>query len=152
MPNIFHRIGFKAPIAKVYDALATIDGIAGWWTKDTTGKSAVGGSIKFRFANPKGEIIGEMDMDVTKLEKNKLVQWRVKAGPPEWIGTDLVFNLSEADGMTILLFGHNNWKEQVEFMGHCSQKWAVFLLSLKDLVETGNGKPSPVDVKIDNWN
>jgi hypothetical protein len=26
------------------------------------------------------------------------------------------------------------------------------MLSLKDLIETGNGKPSPVDVKIDNWN
>jgi len=31
-------------------------------------------------------------------------------------------------------------------------KWATFLLSLKDFVETGQGKPSPADVKIDNWN
>jgi hypothetical protein len=31
-------------------------------------------------------------------------------------------------------------------------KWAVFLLSLREYVETGKGKPSPYDVKIDNWN
>jgi hypothetical protein len=40
----------------------------------------------------------------------------------------------------------------VEFMHHCSTKWAVFLLSLKSLVETGQGAPEPNDVKIDNWN
>ena len=37
-------------------------------------------------------------------------------------------------------------------MAHCSMKWATFLLSLKELVETGRGKPSPEDLKIDNWN
>jgi hypothetical protein len=31
-------------------------------------------------------------------------------------------------------------------------KWAIFLLSLKQLVETGEGRPSPNDIKIDNWN
>jgi hypothetical protein len=31
-------------------------------------------------------------------------------------------------------------------------KWATFLLSLRDYVETGKGKPSPHDLKIDNWN
>jgi hypothetical protein len=31
-------------------------------------------------------------------------------------------------------------------------KWATFLLSLRELVETGTGRPSPDDLKIDNWN
>jgi len=30
--------------------------------------------------------------------------------------------------------------------------WAVFLMSLKSLLETGTGAPDPHDVKIDNWN
>ena len=51
-----------------------------------------------------------------------------------------------------VLFKHQGWKEPVEFMHHCSTKWAVFLLSLKSLVETGKGAPEPNDVKIDNWN
>ena len=37
-------------------------------------------------------------------------------------------------------------------MHHCSTKWAIFLMSLKALVETGKGAPNPDDVKIDNWN
>jgi hypothetical protein len=40
----------------------------------------------------------------------------------------------------------------MEFMLHCSTKWAVFLMSLKSLLETGTGAPDPRDVKIDNWN
>jgi len=31
-------------------------------------------------------------------------------------------------------------------------KWATFLLSLKEFVEAGKGRPAPADVKIDNWN
>jgi len=31
-------------------------------------------------------------------------------------------------------------------------KWAIFLMSLKALVETGKGAPAPGDIKIDNWN
>jgi hypothetical protein len=54
--------------------------------------------------------------------------------------------------MTVLLFGHRNWREPIEFTAHCSMKWAVFLLSLRDFVETGKGRPSPNDLKIDNWN
>ena len=37
-------------------------------------------------------------------------------------------------------------------MHHCSTKWAIFLMSLKSLLETGKGAPHPNDVKIDNWN
>ena len=37
-------------------------------------------------------------------------------------------------------------------MHHCGTRWAVFLMSLKSLVETGKGSPDPNDVKIDNWN
>jgi hypothetical protein len=32
-----------------------------------------------------------------------------------------------------------------------STKWATFLLSLRDLVETGTGRPSPNDLTISNW-
>jgi hypothetical protein len=93
-----------------------------------------------------------MDYEVTQLEPNQEVRWRFTDGPPEWIGTEATFQLTEDDDMTILVFGHRNWKEPVEFMAHCSMKWAVFLMSLRELVETGKGKPAPEDVKIDNWN
>ena len=91
-------------------------------------------------------------MQVLELNAGKSVKWRCIDGPQEWIGTDITFDLDKQDDQVILLFGHRNWKQAVEFTAHCSMKWAVFLLSLRDFVETGKGKPSPNDLKIDNWN
>ncbi len=93
-----------------------------------------------------------MVFDVLKLNPDKEVHWRVKSGPEKWIGTEVIFKLSQDGDYTIVLFAHKNWREAVEFTAHCSMKWATFMLSLKDLVETGKGKPSPNDIKIDNWN
>ena len=152
MVNIIHRVGIRAPISKVYSALSTIDGLAGWWTRETTGISEIGRIIEFRFRNPKGDVIGEMGMEVVALDPNKRVEWKCKSGPQEWIGTDLTFDLTQDGEYTVVLFGHKNWREAVEFTAHCSTKWATFLMSLKDLVETGKGRPSPDDTKIDNWN
>lgn len=150
--DIIHRVGIRAPLSKVYSALSTIDGLAGWWTSDTSGTSQVGKTIEFRFQNPKGEIIGEMRMEVAALELNKRVAWKCRSGPQEWIGTDLTFDLTQEGEYAILMFGHTNWRERVEFTAHCNTKWATFMMSLKELVETGKGKPSPDDIKIDNWN
>jgi len=151
MVDIVQRVGIKAPAGKVYAALSTIDGLAGWWTKATTGHSTVGGIIAFRFHQPSGEEIGGFDMDVLELVPDQKVRWRVKDGPQEWIGTDIEFLLSRQDDHTIVMFGHRKWREEVEFMAHCSTKWATFLLSLRDLVETGKGQPAPADLKISNW-
>jgi uncharacterized protein YndB with AHSA1/START domain len=151
MVDIVHRVGIKAPASKVYDALATIDGLAGWWTTATTGSSKVDGVIAFRFHTETGDEIGGFDMDVVELVPGEKVRWRVKAGPAEWVGTDIEFLLSRQDEHTIVRFGHRKWREEGEFTAHCSTKWATFLLSLRDLVETGAGQPAPRDMKISNW-
>jgi uncharacterized protein YndB with AHSA1/START domain len=149
--NIVHRIGIKSPAPNVYKALATLDGLAGWWTRDTTGESARGRHIDFRFRTAAGEDIGSIGLEVLDLTPDHAVRWRVTDGPPEWIGTEIEFLLSELDGFTIVHFGHRQWRDDSEFMAHCSTKWATFLLSLRDMVETGRGRPAPDDLKISNW-
>lgn len=151
MPDIVHRIGIKAPLSKVSSAVSSAEGVAGWWTKEATGTSRTGGSIDARFRSPAGTEIGRMVFDVTKMVPEEEVRWRFTAGPEEWVGTDVTFQLSRDGDMTLLVFGHRNWREQVEFMAHCSMKWAVFMLSLRQFCETGKGQPSPDDLKIDNW-
>ena len=152
MADIIHRVGIKASPAEVYAALATVEGVAGWWTKETTGTSKPGGTIDVRFLTPQGKEIGGMTMEVVALEPNRKVHWRFRKGPEEWVGTDAIFDLTQDGDFTIVRFGHRNWREPVEFMAHCSMKWATFMLSLRELVETGRGRPSPNDIKIDNWN
>ena len=152
MVDIIHRVGIKAPISKVYAALSTVEGVAGWWTRDTTGESKPGGTVTVRFHHRNGEQVGKAAFDVAKLDPNRAVSWRITSGPEEWIGTDVTFELKQDGDHTLVTFGHKNWREAVDFMGHCSMKWATFLLSLKELAETGKGRPSPEDLKIDNWN
>jgi uncharacterized protein YndB with AHSA1/START domain len=152
MVDIVHKIGTAAPLSKVYAAVATPEGVAGWWTRETTGEAKPGGALKVVFRSKAGEEIGQMAFEVLALVPDKEVRWRCTSGPDEWIGTDVSFTLSRSGSKTILLFAHRNWREEVEFTAHCSMKWATFLLSLKELVETGTGRPSPDDLKIDDWN
>jgi len=149
MVDILHRIGVTASLDAVYTALTTIDGLAGWWTKDTGGTSDVGGTIQFRFEGAPAP--GGFDMLVLPAQPAQRVLWEVVDGPEEWIGTQIRFDLKQEDGFTIVLFRHEGWKEPGEFMHHCSTKWATFLMSLKKLVETGTGEPAPNDVRISNW-
>jgi uncharacterized protein YndB with AHSA1/START domain len=150
MVDILHRVGIKAPREKVYQALATREGVAGWWTADTQGESKVGGVLEALFTVD-GKLIGRFDLEVLALELGKRVLWQVVEGPPEWIGTKIGFELRQEGEYSIVLFKHEGWKEPVEFMHHCSTKWAIYLMSLKSLVETGKGQPTPNDVAIGDF-
>ena len=152
MVDIIHRIGIKSSALQVYKALSTIEGLAHWWTEEVEGDEQVGGAIGFTFRSETGDIKGKMVMEVKELNPGKNLRWRCVDGPAEWIGTDIRFELSQQDDQTIIIFGHRGWREAIEFMAHCSMKWGVFLLSLREYVETGKGKPSPYDLKIDYWN
>jgi uncharacterized protein YndB with AHSA1/START domain len=144
--DILHRVGIVAPLDQVYAAIATPAGIADWWTIDTTGLSEVGAQLAFRFGD-----VGGFDMQVLELDPAGCVRWLVTDGPAEWIGTEIVWRLEQRQDYTIVLFAHRGWREPLEFMSHCSTKWAMFLMSLKELAETGRGRPAPDDVAIGDW-
>jgi uncharacterized protein YndB with AHSA1/START domain len=146
MVDILHRVGMKsASPDDVYAALTTLEGLSGWWATDTKGQTEVGGILRFRFEP------GGFDMKVLESKPAESVLWEVIDGPAEWIGTTVRWDLKQVGDYTIVLFAHEGWKEPVEFMYHCSTKWATFLVSLKQLVETGTGAPEPHDLKISDW-
>jgi uncharacterized protein YndB with AHSA1/START domain len=146
MVDILHRVGVASSSPdEVYAALTTLEGLSGWWARDTTGETDLGGVIAFRFGP------GGFDMKVVELVPGKRVLWEVVEGPAEWVGTSVSFDLRQEGDYTIVLFAHRGWAEPVEFMYHCSTKWATFLLSLKQLLETGQGAPDPDDVRISDW-
>ena len=146
MADILHRIGVEqSSPERVYDALTTLDGLSGWWAEKTSGETDVGGVIQFRFGP------GGFDMRVAELDPGRRVRWDVVDGPQEWIGTSIQWDLRQEGDWTIVLFRHEGWREPVEFMHHCSTKWATFLLSLKQLLETGAGAPDPRDVRVSDW-
>ncbi len=138
MPDILHRVGIVASPQKVYEALATIDGLRHWWIVETAGDAGKGELIDFGFC----------EMSVVASEPEKLVQWKCTRGPDEWVGTEVIFQLLWKNAQTFVLFSHAGWKKPDEFMHHCSTKWATFLLSLRDWLERSEGRPYPYDVKI----
>ena len=146
MVDILHRVGMKGATPQdVYAALTTIEGLSQWWTVETTGQPDVGGVLEFRVPQ------GGFDMVVLEQEPGRSVLWEVVDGPAEWIGTTVRWELRQEGDYAIVLFSHEGWKEPVEFMYHCSTKWATFLVSLKQLVETGSGAPAPDDLAISDW-
>jgi len=146
MVDILHKVGIKSSsLDAVFKALTTREGLSAWWTSDTQGESEVGGVLQFRFG------AGGFDMKVLELHPTTRVLWQVVDGPQEWIGTKISFELRQEGDWTMIFFKHQGWKEPVEFMHHCSTKWAVFLLSLKSLLETGKVAPWPNEIKLDSW-
>jgi uncharacterized protein YndB with AHSA1/START domain len=145
MVDILHRVGITSSPDEVYTALTTIEGLAGWWARDTTGDGDVGGIIALRFGP------GGFDLKVLEQVPGKRVRWEVVDGPAEWIGTQINFELSQAREFTIVLFEHRGWAEPVEFMYHCSTKWAYFLLGLKAGQEGRQYTPYPDDMKVSSW-
>lgn len=150
MLDIVHRVGIKSSRDEVYKALTTREGLAGWWTHNTQGEGNLGGTLRFRFIAD-GNDIGGFVMKVLETRPAERVLWQVVDGPAEWVGTKIDWELKQEDGYCIVLFRHQDWREAVEFMHHCSTKWAIFLMSMKSLLESGKGAPSPDDVRIGNW-
>lgn len=137
MPDILHRVGIAAEPLRVFEALTTTEGIRAWWFSETHGDASEGAAFEFRGNR----------FDVLHA-KPSLVKWRYSGPIQDWVGTEIVFRLEWRDGQTVVLFSHEGWREPNEIMHHCSTKWAMYLLSLKDLVEKGDGRLMLKDVKI----
>lgn len=147
MADIRHRVGIAATPDQVYEALTTIEGLSGWWTRDVRGDADLGGKLDFYFGTPEPSVV----MEVAELVPGRHVTWRCLQGPDEWVDTDLTFDLASSADETVVLFTHANWREPVEFMFHCSTKWGYFLLGLKAGLEGGSATPYPDEVKISSW-
>ncbi|MGO9458269.1 MAG: SRPBCC family protein [Acidimicrobiales bacterium] len=147
MADIRHRVGIEAPQESVYRAVATSDGLRTWWTRRVEGDPSVGGSLDFFFGNPEPSAV----MKVVELSPPHCVVWRCVGGPDEWVGTHVTFDVKRNQDESALVFTHGDWREPVEFMHHCSTKWAYFLLGLKASLEGARGTPFPEDVRISSW-
>jgi uncharacterized protein YndB with AHSA1/START domain len=143
--TIHHEVGIKASPGAVYQALTDTRHLAGWWTSDTRGNgSKVGDVLEFWF----GDFCQKFE--VVELQPAKLVRWKAKEGIDEWDGTEIAFSLSTDEKQCYVQFTHSGWRSDSGILPHCSTKWAVFMLSLKDLLEKGKGQPAPNDVQINH--
>jgi uncharacterized protein YndB with AHSA1/START domain len=139
MADIRHRVTIAASPDQVYEAIATRDGLRRWWTPTVDGDDRHGGRLRFFFGSPEPSAT----MEVLDLTPNQRVAWRCVQGPDEWMNTGVDFEVKADAAKTVLMFTHAGWQEPVEFMHHCSTKWAYYLLGLKSGLEGGRATPHP---------
>ena len=139
MVDILHRVGVKGSSPDdVYAALTTLEGLAGWWAerhdrRRRRGRRRDRVPLRARRLRHGGRRAGAGQAGrsgrSSRARPSGSAPGELRAQP----GRRLHGRAVRAPG----------WREPVEFMHHCSTKWATFLLSLKQLVETGTGAPDP---------
>jgi uncharacterized protein YndB with AHSA1/START domain len=140
------ELELRSAPGSVYEALTTLQGLAGWWST-VTGDATAGGELRFFFGDDVPTI---MRVDVAR--PAELVRWTCLgyAHLPEWAGTTITFALAPgADGGCLLSFRHHGLTPKLACWNDCKNGWSHFLPSLRDYVDTGTGQPwqSPADVE-----
>jgi hypothetical protein len=150
MTTLHHQVWIKAPVARVYNALATADGLSGWWAPHTTTETAAG----IVLGHSPGPAHGEVQMLVLEASPGR-IEWEIVSTHPRqspasaWTGAHIIFELSERPSpgqwmgldnegeiMTVVNFAHSGWDEGSEFLGFCNYAWGVTLDLLRQWCET----------------
>jgi uncharacterized protein YndB with AHSA1/START domain len=145
MKHYQQSLTIAATPAAVYAALTTTEGLRAWWTHDCEGTTELNGILHFRFGAT------HKDMRIERLEPGREVRWQCTvariaadsvAHKDEWVGTELVFRMSDAgQGRTRLDFEHVGLVPSLECYALCYKGWQHFMGSLQQYLETGEGTP-----------
>ena len=135
MVELTHVVTIAGPPEAVYEAVATRDGIAGWWTPRVDGSDEVGETMTMYF----DRVRSFATMRVVEASAPSAVEWLGVNGDFEGITTR--FALSPTSGGTHLRFSQHGWDEAGEVFGQCNYFWGFFMDSLRRYVETGRGSP-----------
>ncbi|MGA5466356.1 SRPBCC family protein [Mycobacterium sp. NPDC050041] len=138
MPEIHHEIKIAAAPERVFEALTTRDGVAGWHTPAAEGTGEVGAEWVFRFADHP-----EFGWEIVSSDSPRLVEWRCTRGPGDSVGTTATFTLTGTDdGRTLVEHVHAGWPGTHGNFRKCNTTWGVLLHHLRDYVETGDAAPA----------
>ena len=138
MTTIHHQLLIDAPVSRVYEFLATADGISKWWDKQTPRETARGLVLEH---NP-GPEHGIVELLVVERIPNTRVEWECisahAASSPAsaWTGTHFIFDLAERSvRVTALDFRQTNYDERSAFFENNKNAWWQVLQNLKRVVE-----------------
>jgi hypothetical protein len=119
------------------------EGLNGWWATTSYGTPEVGQMLDLHFSD-----VVALSFRIEALKENALICLHCVSGPHLWQGSTLAFSLKQdANQVWVELLHENAAASEDEFL-YFSTKWTCYLLSLRDLIEHGTGRPYPNDVKI----
>jgi uncharacterized protein YndB with AHSA1/START domain len=134
-------IAIKAPRARVFEALATAEGVQSWWVSRATGSGATGSDLNLHFEGIDEPFV----MHVDEATAPAAVHWtsRLHAAAPEWDGTKILFDLVERTAESCeLRFRHVGLNARLKCYTNCEAGWNRYLPSLVAYAERGEGTPN----------
>ncbi|WP_133574795.1 SRPBCC family protein [Pedobacter metabolipauper] len=129
---------------EVFDAVTNI---RGWWSEEIEGDTEhPDAEFKYHYKD-----VHSCTMKMAELIPNKKVVWLVTdnhfnftVDKTEWIGTKIIFEITEKDNKTQLHFTHLGLVPEYECFEICRNAWTDYInTSLQNLITTGKGKPNP---------
>jgi len=129
------------------EAFDAINNVRGWWSEEVKGGTE---KLNDEFTY-KARDLHRCTMRLIEVIPNQKVVWLVvdnyfsfTKDQTEWIGTKVIFEISEKDGKTQIQFMHQGLVPQHECYEVCSNAWIGYITgSLYNLITTGKGEPNP---------
>lgn len=144
MERTIHFIGVKCTKEEMFNAISKPSGLEKWWATRVEGIAEIGESLFLTFDN-----LTTLKFKYDEIVPNEKLVLTCFDSFKSWDKTQLVFEIIEKDNQVFLTQTHQNinpW--DIESLTYFSSKWTVYLLSLKQYLETGIGTPYPNEAKL----
>jgi|SRR5688500_17812284 len=142
--NFTTTILVDATPQQAYDA---INNVRGWWSENIEGDTDKLNSIyDYHYQD-----VHRSKIKVIELVPAQKVVWQVldnyfkfTEDKSEWIDTKIVFEITKKDNKTEVRFTHEGLVPDYECYNVCFDAWTAYIQnSLKKLITTGKGEPTP---------
>jgi uncharacterized protein YndB with AHSA1/START domain len=143
MAKVRHQVGIVGDVTTIYRATHEPEGLNGWWANRTDGIPRAGEKLDLHFSD-----VVTLSFRIERLKENEEIRLTCVSGPGPWQGSSLKFSFRHSGDQVWVTLEHENETASEEDFLYFNTKWTCYLLSLKDLIETGKGRPYPNDVKI----
>jgi hypothetical protein len=128
-------------------AFKAITNMRGWWSEEIKGGTQkLNDEFDYHYQD-----IHRCKMKLIEIIPNKKLVWLVLQNyfsftkdKTEWIGTKLIFEITEKNDKTEICFTHQGLVPSYECYIVCEDAWSSYIKnSLYNLITTGNGDPNP---------
>ena len=129
------------------EALNAIINIRGWWSEEIEGDTdKLNSESIYHYRD-----VHYCKLKLTELVPGQKAVWLVldnhfkfTQDKSEWIGTKLVFDITQKGDQTEIRFTHEGLVPQYECYDICREAWTNYINnSLRSLITTGKGQPNP---------
>ena len=142
MADIFHDFPIKAPLDQVFRAVSTAEGLATWWTLQSSGTPQDGAEYELGFGPG-----FEWRARVTRFEPDAEFEVEMLHADTDWTGTRVGIRLEPRGCGTWVRFSHCGWPAANDHFRVSSHCWALYLRVLRRSLE--HGESVPYDARLD---